>query len=72
MKKCSQVKYSENSEPPTGVEPITFQIPVRRSNHWAIGDLWWARSSTTNVGSYMCDMCPAILQGSTCRNDKCE
>ena len=22
--------------------------------------------------SYMCDMCPAILQGSMCRNDKCE
>ena len=24
------------------------------------------------LGSYMCDMCPATLQGSTCRNDKCE
>ena len=31
------------SEPPTGVEPMTFQIPLRRSNHWAMGDSWWAR-----------------------------
>ena len=41
-------KYSEKefSEPPTGVEPMTFQIPVGRSTHGAMGDLWWARSST--------------------------
>ncbi len=32
--------------PPTGVEPMTFQVPVGRSNHWAMGDSWWARSFT--------------------------
>ena len=37
MEKRSQVeilgKLEEFSEPPTGVEPITFQIPVGRANH---------------------------------------
>ena len=30
MENCSQTEYSEKefSEPPTGVEPMTFQIPV--------------------------------------------
>ena len=26
-------KLSENAEPLTGIEPITFSLPVRRSNH---------------------------------------
>ena len=47
-------KYSEKefSEPPTGVEPMTFQIRVGCSNHWAMGDSWWARSSTRFL--YVC------------------
>ena len=46
---------------------MTFRIPVGRSN------LWETRGEQGHMlGSYMCDMCPAILQGSTCRNDKCE
>ena len=36
----------EFSEPPTEVQPMTYQIPVGRSNHYAMGDLWWARSYT--------------------------
>ena len=48
MEKCSQVNYSQKefSDPRTGVEPMTFQIPVGRSNHCAVGDWWWARSYT--------------------------
>ena len=47
MKKRSQVEILRKfSEPPTGVEPMTFQIPVGRSNHWAMGVSWWARSYT--------------------------
>ena len=40
MEKRSQVEILEDkfSEPPTGVEPMTFQIPVGRSNHCAMGD----------------------------------
>ena len=30
---------------------MTFQPPVGHSNHWAIGDSWWARSYV-HVGSY--------------------
>ena len=45
---CLKSKYPEKefSEPPTGVEPMTFQIPVGHSRHWAMGDSWWARSYT--------------------------
>ena len=41
-------KYPEKefSEPPKGVEPMTFQIPVGSSNHWAMGDSWWAQVRT--------------------------
>ena len=39
LKKRFQVEYSEKefSEPSTGVEAMTIQIPVGRSNHWALG-----------------------------------
>ena len=48
---------------------MTFQTPVGRSNT----ELWETRGEQGHIlGSYMCDMCPAILQGSTCRNDKCQ
>ena len=47
---CSKKKcwisrdYSEKTRVlPTGVEPMTFQMPVGCSNHWAMGDSWWAR-----------------------------
>ena len=40
---------------------MTFQITT---------ELWETRGEQGHIlGSYMCDMCPAILQGSTCRND---
>ena len=33
-------------------------------------ELWETRGEQGHIlGSYMCDTCPAILQGSTCRND---
>ena len=72
------------------VEPMTFQVPVERSQLHCQGlsdDRPWERSwgalVTTELwvtfgeqgqilGSYMCDMYPAILQGPTCRNDQCE
>ena len=39
---------------------MTFQIPVGRSNT----ELWETRGEQGHIlGSYMCDMCPAILQG---------
>ena len=47
-------KYSEFSEPLTGVEPMTFQIPVERSSHWAIMEDWWrARSYTDGQEAFL-------------------
>ena len=43
MKLGMDIKYNwemlgKKPEPPAGIEPTTFQMPVRRSNHWAMGD----------------------------------
>ena len=39
MKKRCQIEILRTfSEPQRGVEPMTFQVPVGRSNHWAMGD----------------------------------
>ena len=46
--------------PDTGLDALTTE-------------LWDTRGEQGHeLCSYMCDMCPAILQGSTCRNNKCK
>ena len=58
-----------------------FPSPQWESNPWpsryrldALNtELWETRGEQGHIlGSYMWDMCPAILQGSSCRNDKYE
>ena len=58
-----------------------FLRPQRELNPWPsryrldalVTVLWETRGEQGHIlGSYMCDMCNAKLQGSTCRNDKCE
>ena len=63
-------KYSEKdfSEPPTGSR--THDLPEYRLDALTT-ELWETRGEQGHIlGSDVCDMCPAILQGSTCRNDK--
>ena len=36
---CRECGTKKKSESPTGIEPMTFRTPVRRSNHWATGRL---------------------------------
>ena len=48
-----------------GIKPMTFQIPVWQLDALTT-ELWETRGEQghiLHVGSYMCDMCPAILQG---------
>ena len=50
---------------------MTFQIRLDAQTT----EQWEARGEQGHIlhgGSYICDMCPAILQGSTCQNDKCK
>ena len=57
------------SEPPTGVEPMNFQYRLNALTT----EVWETLGEQGHIpGSYMCYMCPVIVQGSTCRNDKCE
>ena len=35
-------------------------------------ELWETRGEQGHIGSNMCGRCPALLQGSTSRNYKCE
>ena len=39
----ASVGQRKNSESPTGIEPVTSQIPVERSSHRATRDFWRAR-----------------------------
>ena len=53
-----------------GIKPKTFQIPVWQLDALTT-ELWGTGGEQGHIlGSYMCDMCPAILQGTTWRNDK--
>ena len=36
-------------EPPAGIEPTTFPIPVGRSNHLAMGDLYGGSHRTSHL-----------------------
>ena len=57
--KSSQVKYTEKefSEPPTGVEPMTFQKYQLDALNT---ELWETRGEQGHIlGSYTCETCPA-------------
>ena len=71
MEKRSQVEI------PLGTQKKNLLRPQLESNPWPsrsrldalTTELWETRGEQGHIlGSYMCDMCPAILQGSTCQN----
>ena len=64
-------KYSEKEFLSPQCESNTW--PSRYQLHALTTELWETHCEQGYIlGSHMCDMCPAIVQGSTCRNDKCE
>ena len=44
---------------------LPYWLDALTTELWETGD-----EQGHTLGSYMCDTCPAILQRSTCRNDK--